>query len=331
VAETTIVARYATKTARGSPPFASLFEVAIPLGIFGRDYAEIGGPSFDLSVCGVVDDNIALDVPATLMLSGIGDLADCDFGDFGSVIVPTWPVDRLPVPPELTQALRRAHAAGCRVVGLCLGAFPVAASGLLDGRGAVTHWTKAAQFERMFPAVVFDPSPLYIDHGSVVTSAGSAAAIDCCIHLIRQDYGACAASVVARGLVAAPHRLGGQAQFATSRPVRDCDEFGQRLVEAASMISRITSVSDLAELTATSRRSLERTFKTRLGVTPSRWLTEQRLSASRNLLETTQVSIEEIARNVDFGSAATFRRKFKAANGVPPIDYRRTFRTGPVG
>lgn len=308
------------------PPLASLFELATPLGIWGRDFTELGGPSFDLTIAGLQSDTASLGVPAGLELSGLELLADHSADNFDSVIVPTWPVEELEVPDLLTNALRQAHSRGSRIVGLCLGAFALAASGLLDGRRAVTHWTRGSLFETSFPDVIFDPSPLYIDHGRVVTSAGSAAALDCCLHLVREDHGTRAAAIVARGLVTAPHRAGGQAQFADVAPIgRPEDDFGERIATAVANISDLRSVEDLATLVATSRRSLERVFRSRLGMTPARWLTEQRLSASRQLLEETRLSIEQIAHKVGFGSAPTFRREFKNRNGVPPAAYRRTF------
>ena len=178
----------------------------------------------------------------------------------------------------------------------------------------------------------YDPDPLYIDHGSVVTSAGSAAALDCCLHLVRTDHGASAAAVVARSLVTAPHRAGAQSQFAVAAgPARTDDAFGRLLTDAAADIARIPDVADLASRSAVSRRSLERLFQQRLGTTPRAWLLDQRLQAARQLLEDTDLSVDQIATAVGFGSTPSLRREFNRQLGTTPTQHRRTFGHWPSG
>ena len=243
------------------------------------------------------------------------------------IVVPTWPVDDLDVPASLIEAMTAAHERGARLVGLCLGAFARAATGLLDGRSAVTHWRYAAAFQRQFPAVRLDVRPLYVEHDRVVTSAGSAAALDCCLHLVRSDHGARAASIVARSLVTAPHRSGGQAQYADVATYRLDDGVLSSAIELASRdIGSVDGVDDLASLARTSRRSLERLFAQRLGTTPGAWLVDQRVQAARRMLEETDLGVDRVAHEVGFGSAQSLRRAFEQFLATTPSDYRRAVR-----
>lgn len=307
------------------PEDGSLFEIATPLRVWGRDPGEPDWPSTDLIACGTVDSRTNL-ATYPLSLGGLEKLAH-HVPDADMVIVPTWPVDVRPVPRSLIEALRAAHARGSRVVGLCLGAFALAEAGLLDGHRAVTHWRYADDFARRFPSVALDRAPLYVDDGSVVTSAGSAAAIDCCLHLVRRDHGAEAAALVARSLVTAPHRSGGQSQFAAVPPLSTADDrLGGLLSSAAAEIRAVRSVADLVERSAMSRRSLERLFHDRLGSSPGSWLTAQRVQTARQLLEGTDLSVEAVADAAGFGSVQALRREFRLAVQVAPTTYRRAFR-----
>ncbi|HEY1968151.1 MAG TPA: helix-turn-helix domain-containing protein [Pseudonocardia sp.] len=307
------------------PEDGSLFEIATPLRVWGQDPGEPDWLSTELVACGTVDDRASL-ATYPLSLGGLRPLADHVPGA-DMVIIPTWPVDVRPVPPLLVEALRSAHAAGSRIVGLCLGAFALAEAGLLDGHRAVTHWRYADDFARRFPAVALDRAPLYVDDGSVVTSAGSAAAIDCCLHLVRRDHGADAAALVARSLVTAPHRSGGQSQFAAIAPLSTADDrLGGLLNTAAADIREVRSVANLVERSAMSRRSLERLFHDRLGSSPGSWLIAQRIQTARQLMEGTDLSVEEVADAVGFGSVQALRREFKRAVQVAPTTYRRAFR-----
>ncbi|MCP3935068.1 MAG: AraC family transcriptional regulator, partial [Actinomycetia bacterium] len=238
------------------PEGGSLFEISTPIGIWGPDRGPIRDFDVDFVACGVENSDVT--VSAGLALSGLG-LLDDHLDDADLIIVPTWPILARPVPPSLSDRLERAHEQGSRIVGLCLGAFAVASTGLLDGLGAVTHWRYRDRFESMFPLVRFDPNTLYVDHESIVTSAGSAAAIDCCLHLVRRDHGAETAATIARSMVTAPHRSGAQSQFASAPPIpQGGDSLSRALAAAAENIGDIAGVDDLTALAATSRRSLER-------------------------------------------------------------------------
>jgi transcriptional regulator GlxA family with amidase domain len=307
------------------PEDGSLFEISTPLRVWGDDPGEPDWPAAELVVCGTGGDRTSL-ATYPLTLGGLERLTDHAPGA-DMVIVPTWPIDARPVPHPLLEALRSAHAEGARVVGLCLGAFALAEAGLLDGHRAVTHWRYADDFARRYPAVALDRAPLYVDEGSVVTSAGSAAAIDCCLHLVRRDYGADAAALVARSLVTAPHRSGGQSQFAAVAPLSTADDrLGVLLSRAAAEIRDVRSVADLVARSAMSRRSLERLFHDRLGSSPGSWLISQRVQTARQLLEGTDLSVEAVADAVGFGSVQALRREFRRAVAVAPTTYRRAFR-----
>ena len=307
------------------PDGASLFETSIPLGIFGRDYTDLGGPAFDLTVCAIAGSTAGVLAPP-LHIGGLARLDELVERRWDTVIVPTWPVDPVADEPTLTDALVTWHDAGARLVGLCLGAFAIAATGVLDGRSAVTHWTRQAEFVARHPDVRFDPRPLYIDHGDVVTSAGSAAAIDCCLHLIREHEGSDAAAVVAAGLVTAPHRTGNQAQSATHRTaVTDDSWFGPLLDAATTQIAVVRTVGDLAVLGSVNRRTLERAFRRHLDISPLEWLTHTRLDTARRVLESTDASVENVARDVGFASAGSMRRSFSQHLETTPTTYRREF------
>lgn len=307
------------------PEGGSMFEIATPLRVWGPDPSEPDWPAVDLITCGVRDGPAAL-ATSSLVLDGLAPLTE-HAPEADMLVVPTWPVDGRPVPAALVAALRAAAERGARVVGLCLGAFALAEAGLLDGRRAVTHWRYADELARRHPSVLVEQDPLYLDLGGIVTSAGSAAALDCCLHLVRRDHGAEAAAVVARSLVTAPHRTGGQSQFAAAAPLGVGDELiGAVVGTATARLAQLRSVADLAACSSLSRRSLERLFRDRLGVSPREWLCEQRVQQARRLLERTDLGVEEVAAAVGFGSPQALRRWFQAGLGVTPIEYRVAFR-----
>lgn len=306
------------------PEGGSLFEIATPLRVWGADPGEPDWPPSELVACG--DGATAGLALAPLALAGLAPLAE-HAPSADMIIVPTWPVDDRPVPPSLVAELQAAHQRGSRIVGLCLGAFAVAAAGLLDGHRAVTHWRYSEDFAARYPAVALERDPLYVDLGSVVTSAGSAAAIDCCLHLVRTDHGADAAALVARSLVTAPHRSGGQVQFAAVAPLSSSDGWlGGLLSGAVADLREVRSVADLVERAAMSRRTLERLFRDRLGCSPRAWLIDQRVQQARTLLETSDLGVESIADAVGFGSVQALRREFRSAMQVAPTAYRQAFR-----
>lgn len=309
------------------PKGGSLFEIATPMRVWGADPHEPRWPAVDLEVCSTGEATVPLAVSGLSLTGMAGVEATMPTADM--VVVPTWPVDGSAVPHELSAPLLEAHERGARVVGLCLGAFVLAEIGLLDGRTAVTHWRYGDEFEARFPNVTLERDPLYIDHGSVVTSAGSAAALDCCLHLIRSDHGAQAAAVVARSLVTAPHRSGGQSQFAATdpKPVPDDDALGVMLASAVSEIGDVSNVTDLVSRVPVGRRTLERLLRGRMGTTPRAWLVEQRVRGARALLEDTTAPIDRVASQVGFGSSATLRREFRRILGTTPTEYRRAFQS----
>lgn len=246
--------------------------------------------------------------------------------DADLLVIPTWPT-ALPAPTQaLTDVIAGAHAAGAAVAGLCLGAFPVAASGILDGRTAVTHWAAAADLAHRHPGVEVDEDALYIDHGDVLTSAGTASALDACIHLIRRSLGAEAAARIARHLVIAPHREGGQAQY-IERPLPAPDDgpLSRTLTWALANLDRELTVAVLSAAAHMSPRTFTRRFRELTGATPAAWVQSQRLSEACRLLETSAWSIECIARACGFGSPVTFRQAFAARYSTSPSSYRKRF------
>ncbi|MEV4412763.1 helix-turn-helix domain-containing protein [Catellatospora sp. NPDC049609] len=235
-------------------------------------------------------------------------------------------------PPAVAEAFRAAADRGATVASHCVGAYVLAEAGLLDGRRATTHWRFAAEFGARYPAVRLATDVLYVDEGPVVTGAGAAAGLDMCLHLIRREYGAAAANDVARDLVIPPHRDGGQAQYVTA-PVPDGfddQRLGAVLAWARANTHRRLTVDELAARALTSRRTFLRRFADATGTTPHAWLLAQRLNRAEELLEASDLPVEEVARQVGFGSAAALREQFVRRRGVPPRTYRKAFGSRPT-
>ena len=243
------------------------------------------------------------------------------------VVVPSWFDDERETGEALSNVLRQAHGRGATIVGLCLGAIPVADAGLLNGRSAVTHWQAFDSLAVRHPDVTLDQTVLYIDHGDVLTSAGTASGLDACLHVVRGRLGAEAANQVARSLVIAPHREGGQAQYIEHPlPARAEGDPMARLLEwAMGRLGEPLSIDRLAAQAHMSRRTFVRAFRASTGTTPSSWIRTRRLDAARRLLETTDLSIDEVAADCGFGSAVTLRQNFASAFSTSPTDYRRRF------
>jgi transcriptional regulator GlxA family with amidase domain len=255
-------------------------------------------------------------------LAGPATTADADL-----LVFPSWPIELPPPDHELLAIVHDAQRRGARIAGLCLGAFPVAASGVLDGRTAVTHWAAVDALAAQRPAVDVHRSALYIDHGDVLTSAGTASAIDACLHVVRAELGSAAASTVARHLVVAPHRDGDQAQF-VEQPIprrHDPGPIADTVEWALANLDQDLSVDALAVHACMSKRSFARRFRDATGTTPARWVLSRRLDAARTLLETTTWSIERIAHECGFASAVTFRQNFVGSLAITPTLYRRRF------
>ncbi|MFF4605108.1 helix-turn-helix domain-containing protein [Streptomyces sp. NPDC001339] len=307
------------------------FELAIPCHVFGFDRIQTPPDWYDLRVCAIGTDSTE---PArtgpwfhTHTPYGAEELVTSD-----TVLVPGSADVHGDPPDELVAALLAAHRRGARLVSLCSGAFTLAATGLLDGRTAATHWMYAALLAERYPAITVDPSVLYIDHGDVLTGAGSTAGIDVCLHLVREDFGAETANSLARQLVAPAHRPGGQAQYIeTPLPERRDDSLAPVLQWAAERLHRPLTVADLARQAHTSPRTLVRRFHAATGTTPLRWLQAQRIARARELLESTDLPVDRVAELAGLGAAANLRRHFTRVLGVPPVDYRRSYRAARVG
>lgn len=241
-----------------------------------------------------------------------------------TIVVPGWlPINREPT-PAVVRALTRAHRRGARLVSICSGAYLLAATGLLDGRRAATHWRYAEELQRRFPAVHVDPDVLYVDHGDIATSGGSGTGIDLCLHLVRSDLGAAYASRVARRMVMPPHREGGQVQYRADDPV-PVESLGGLLEWATEHLAEPITVEDLAHRANVSPRTLARRFAEQLGVAPGQWLLAQRIARTRALLEETDLPVETIATRVGLSSATNLRRRFRAALHTTPSAYRRAY------
>jgi transcriptional regulator GlxA family with amidase domain len=290
------------------------FELAIASEVFGEN------PRYDFAVCGsapVLAGRFRLEPE-----HGFDRLARSD-----TVLVPGWADVDVDPPADLLDAVREAHARGARVASLCTGAFVLAAAGLLDGLRATTHWAHTGVLAARYPGIEVDPDVLYVDNGSVLTSAGKAAAMDLCLHLVRTDHGSAVANTIARRLVVPPHRDGGQAQFVPAPvPDRDDHPLTELFPWAAERLDRPLSVDDLARRANMSARTLSRHFRTVTGTTPLQWLLTQRIRRAQELLETSQSSVEAVAEAVGMGTATTLRRHFHRTVGVAPDAYRRTFR-----
>ena len=222
--------------------------------------------------------------------------------------------------------MRAAHAAGSILLSVCSGSFVLGAAGLLDGRRCTTHWLYADELQRRHPAAEVDPSVLFVDEGDIVTSAGTAAGIDACLHLIRRELGAATANTIARRMVVPPQRDGGQQQF-VALPVPECssDGFAELLDEVVASLSEQHTVASLARRASLSERTFVRRFAAETGTTPHKWLSQQRVLAARRLLEESDLSVEQVADRTGFNSAVVLRDHFRRATGLAPLAYRRRF------
>jgi transcriptional regulator GlxA family with amidase domain len=306
----------ALAVADGTP----LFELAAACEVFGVDRGLVE-PWYDFTICG--PDGAAVGGWLTAGIRhGLAALADAD-----TVIVPSCRDVVEPPPPALVDAVRAAHEAGARVASLCTGAFVLAAAGLLDGRRATTHWAHTALLRDRYPAVRVDADVLYVDDGDVLTSAGKAAGMDLCLHLVRTDHGTAVANALARSLVVPPHRPGGQAQFIPAAVMYGPNHvLADLLPWALERIEQPLTVPDLARKAGMTSRHLARHFNAVTGMSPLRWLLTQRVRRAQELLETSNLSVEQIASRTGMGTATTLRRHFNQQLGVPPETYRRTFR-----
>ncbi|HST66285.1 MAG TPA: helix-turn-helix domain-containing protein [Mycobacteriales bacterium] len=301
----------------------SPFELGVACEVFGTDRSDRGIPTWDFAVC--------LDAPGPLPTKsgftidspyGLDRLAGADL-----VIVPSWPRMRTPPGEPVVAALHAAYERGAWILGFCSGTFVLAYAGLLAGRRATTHWYYADLFRELFPDVELDAGVLYVAEDRVLTSAGTSAAIDLSLQVLREVDGPEIANAVARRMVVPPHRDGGQAQF-VEHPLPDADEhdLSDLLVWMADHLADDLTVAGLARRTHLSERTFARRFRAETGTTPHHWLTWQRVLLAQRLLETTDLDVDQVARRCGFGGAATLRHHFMARVGTSPQRYRRTFR-----
>lgn len=299
------------------------FEFGIAAEVFGLPRPEMGADWYRFTTCaesrGAVTTNVGLKVEVEAGLDVLGDA--------GTIVIPGWRSDGATPGDRLRNALLAAHARGARLVTICSGAFLLAAIGLLDGRRATTHWRYTERLQAAYPDVLVEANVLFAEDGNLFTSAGSAAGIDLLIHLVRNDFGPAVANGVARRMVVAPLRSGGQAQF-IERPVPVTPES-----QLAGLLDRIRAdparswtIGQMAEIAAMSQRTFARRFGEATGTSPGAWLTQQRLSVARELLETTMLPMERIAEQAGLGSATNLRMHFAGHVGIPPNLYRKQFR-----
>ncbi|MEU6732273.1 GlxA family transcriptional regulator [Streptomyces physcomitrii] len=299
------------------------FDLSTPIEVFGRTRLPDGRPGYRVRVCAArpeVDAGLfRLRAPW-----GLDGLRGAD-----TVIVPGTADPAAPLPPEVREALRGAAAEGTRIASICSGTFVLAAAGLLDGLRATTHWLAAAELAAAHPRIEVDPEVLYVDNGQFLTSAGAAAGLDLCLHMIRRDYGSAVAADAARLSVMPLEREGGQAQFIV-RPPHPPVPRGAALEPLLGWLEenlgRELTLAEIADRAGTSTRTLMRRFREQTGTTPLQWLHRARVRQAQHLLETTEHPVERIGAQVGFGSANAFRERFRRTTGVSPLSYRRSFR-----
>lgn len=302
----------------------SAFHLSVPCMVF-QDAFVRQEPRFELEICSLTGPEISTGSGFDVVFAQGLEAIEC--ADI--IIIPSW-LDALPLPPQtLLDKLRLAHQRGAIIVGLCLGAFVLAQSGLLDGHRATTHWAFADEFSQRFPRVEFDNEPLFVDEGQLITSAGIAASIDCCLHIVRRFCGSEVANTIARVMVTAPFRSGGQKQYiptpVASRP-EQVTSLTQVIDQVSATINHSHNLDSLAEKCAMSRRTFTRQFKATYGCTFSQWLLNQRLKLSQQLLETSDHSISRITELSGFGSESVYRKNFKTAFDVSPSEWRAQFK-----
>jgi AraC family transcriptional regulator, transcriptional activator FtrA len=302
----------------------TLFEFGVAMDVFGFDRSgAYGVPWYRVTACSLGGRPVGTDSGLSL-----GRLAGLDAIRTAETVIVT-PTDTHEPPPERVLAeLRAAHARGARIVSLCSGATVLAAAGLLDGRRATTHWEECALLAAQYPAVRVDPGVLYVDDGDILTSAGSAACIDLCLHIVRSDYGAAIAARLARELVVPPFREGGQAQYIET-PLPDLDPgdpFLEVLAWAQAHLDEPVTITELARRAAMSKRNFARRFQESFGITPYQWILRQRLALAQRLLETSDLPIDAVADASGFVTAANLRARFSEDLQTTPSAYRRSFR-----
>ena len=309
------------------PQSPALFELGVISEVFGIDRTDEGVPPIDYRACSERPGE-PIGMINGLTLTTSHGLADADDADL--VVAPASDLD-LPPSEAVLDVFRRAHARGAWVLSVCTGAFMLGRAGLLDGRSCTTHWRHTERLKAEFPNATVDPDVLFVEDDRVITSAGTAAGIDACLHHVRCELGASVANLIARRMVVPPQRDGGQRQY-IDLPVPNCsaDSLTPLLTWMREHLAEDQPVRLLAKRAAMSERTFARRFAAETGTTPGKWLLAQRLHHARTLLESTDLAVETVAARAGFGSAALLRHHFGAAVGVAPAEYRRTFRTPDV-
>lgn len=299
----------------------ALFEFGIVAEVFGLRRPELGVPWYDMVT-------VSFDAPPLTATGGVRVLPSHSvrmLAKAGTIVIPNWPRLGDAPPAAMLDAVRAAYKRGARLLSICSGAFVLAAAGLLDGRRATTHWMHAGKLAARFPKVQVEPSVLYVESGRIFTAAGSAAGIDLGLHIVRQDYGSDIANQVARRMVVAPHRDGGQAQFVASAMPPVEGSLAPLMEWASARLDQPLTAESLAKKGRMSLRTLARRFESQAGTTPHQWLTHQRVLAAQRLLETSDASIDRVAELAGFVTAETLRHHFRQRVGTSPMAYRRRF------
>jgi transcriptional regulator GlxA family with amidase domain len=299
------------------------FDLVIPDFVFGDTKPHGGVAFYRMVLCGATSGLVPMVGGTPVGISvGLDALRDAQ-----TVVIPGRSPADLPVPDDVIAALREADERGTRFVSICTGAFVLGAAGLLDGRRATTHWAHAENLSRLYPRASVDPRVLYVEDGRIFTSAGMAAGIDLCLHVVRQDHGAEVANAIARRMVVAPHRAGGQAQFIEQPVPVTRDESLQRAQTwALERLNEPLTIEGLAKQANMSARHFARRFHSEMGTAPLKWLLRERVRLAQRLLEQTDLPVERIAKKAGFGSTIALRRHFSREAGTTPLAYRRTFR-----
>jgi transcriptional regulator GlxA family with amidase domain len=300
----------------------AVFELGVLCELFGFDRTDEGLPAYEFSVCSV--GGLPVRTHAGFSISPEHDLTPVDEADLVA-LVPS--CDEENPAPEIVEVLRRAAARGAWVMSVCTGAFTLGAAGLLDGRRCTTHWRHAGRLAALHPAAEVDPDVLYVADGNILTSAGTAAAVDAGLHLIREEQGAEVARRIARRMVVPPHRDGGQAQYIET-PVQsvECETLQPLLTDVLASLDRPHTVETMAAWVHMAPRTFARKFRAETGATPHDWLTGQRVLLARRLLEESDLGVDLVAVRAGFGGAATLRHHFGQRLGTTPQAYRATFR-----
>lgn len=299
------------------------FEYGIVAEVFGLLRPELGGHLYQFSSVAVEKQPVSAAGGLTVSASGTqGDLDQAD-----TVVVPGWRGRDEPVPRKLIESIQCAHKRGARLVSICSGIYVLAAAGLLSDRSATTHWKYIEDFSSKYPDVVIEPNALYIEDGNIITSAGSSAGIDACLHIVRSDYGFKIANTVAKRMLMHAHRDGGQSQFVEQPlPKKGADDRLSKVIEhVRAKIDEPYQISSMAAIAGMSSRTFQRRFQAYTGLPAMQWLTKQRIQKSCLLLETTDLSVDTISQSIGFGSAEAMRYHFRQLLEISPIDYRRRF------